>query len=187
MRHSIALLINAVLLWGVPAAVCGVTELRDIREPIFTHGLPPFVLTATALILGGLLLVLLCRRKQLSDATDHVPGKQQLPADSLSRLGDDYRQGSISSEVLFGRLAILINRHLTACAINNATSFTTSEILQYVADANLLNPQNTINAARLLQLCDMVKFADHHPSETEIAWALESAAGILMSDTGKSG
>jgi hypothetical protein len=176
-------LLIAVVVCGQSAGACALADLRDIRGPAICQGLPPFTLTVLALLLGGFCLFML-RRLSASHVTPGVVSSCQLPFPAtLADLKNDFESGQITLELLFTRLAALINGHLAmrvGCVVVNLT---TDEMLGKAALA--LPPQELLQVSGVLHLCDRVKFAAHQPSGDDVGVALDMAATILSSRTGE--
>ena len=172
-----------VLVCALPAKVDALADLRDIHGPAVHQGLPPFTLTVLALLLGGFCLFML-RRRSASHVTPGVVSARQFPFPAtLADLKNDFESGQISLELLFTRLAALINGHLAmrvGCVVANLT---TDELLDRAA--LVLTPQEQLQVSGLLRLCDRVKFAAHQPYGVEVGVALDMAATILSSRTGE--
>jgi len=158
------------------------TDLRDIRGPVFSRELPPFALTGALLLLGVFFAFLLRRRGAPAAAPETPPASRSDSPENLTSLADDYRNGRISVQTLFIGMATLINHHLLAAAGLAPAPMTTDEIL--LRTLPVLPHQEHRQAAEALRLCDRVKFAAHQPAAQEVSAALDLAAGILSRGAG---
>jgi hypothetical protein len=160
-----------------------ILTLVDIKGPIPSDGVPPFVLTGTVMVLGALLAAILRRRTKravrCAPETEHI----ETTADTLEQLTCDYQQGTISAEMLITRLADVVmagilQQSVISDCVRPARRTASECITQVTADA-YLSTDNLKRGAQLLLLCDQVKFNRYQPSDQEILQALDCAAKLL--------
>jgi hypothetical protein len=161
----------------------GILTLCDIKGPLIFHGLPPFVLTGSALLLTVTAFTIMWRRSRLSGikrALEITP--PAAPADTLTQISNDYHHGLISTDTLFNRLADVLCAGLPGQT--GSVRHTRAETLDRAAATGSISDENLLIASCLLLLCEQIKFARYQPSTCEITGALESAAVLLAATSG---
>ena len=115
----------------------------------------------------------LWKRKRPTDATNAPPppAPYELAIRALQRL----REENPPVEEFYTRLSDIVRHYLEGRFYLRAPEQTTEEFLYEVSQNNTLAQEHKDLLAAFLQESDLVKFARHHPEQSDIQRALEAA------------
>lgn len=154
--------------------------LRDIKAPVVIPGWEwvwwALGVAVVALLLLGLLIFLVTRRKQTALPPlipPHIRARERL-AQALALIGEPKPFVIAVSDALRGYLEERFRFR--------APERTTEEFLHELKRTERLLPDQKESLGEFLQRCDLVKFAQYEPTETELL-SLHGAACRLVDET----
>lgn len=161
--------------------------LCDIKGPLPLPGLPPFLLTATLLVVCAIICITLRTRKKTPLKALSAGTPPAVSADTPERLASEYHQRLITLDELFCRMAPMVSAGLISTEKlmgQMGMGLTSCEVLELISSEGSCSAADFKLASRLLQLCDRAKFARYQPTSAEVEWALSSAAALLKAPSG---
>lgn len=167
---TLALVVAATAFAAVPDGLSA--DIRDIRGPVRSSGLPPFAASAVVLILAAGVLLFRLQRRQERDSLPDAAADPLLA--ELLALRDAHQRGELTDSLLFERLSSLLRSLFPA---ENRLSLTSRELIE-VARGGL--PEETLcSVAALFERCDRVRFGGDEPGKGDAAAALDDALAAV--------
>lgn len=163
--------LQARLLFSVSPLI----PLCDVKGPLEYPGLPPFVLTAAFLGLAGAVTIAVRYRSQ-RPAPAPIVMVPENPKDLLAETERKFDNSQVTEEQLFAELTNALGLALLGPLYRN--SMTTAEIIRCAEQQKLFRETEYMEAYRLLQLCDRVKFARFTPERSATKQTLKDAASL---------
>lgn len=187
LRCLMPLLFAVSSAWGAQgqpvesAPASSGADIHDIRGPVTTKGLPPFILTGGMLLLagGGLVIHRHLRRKSRQQLVA-MPLSLATRPDALAllaRLAADYREGVCPGGQSIIRLDAWIRGALAEMTGMPALRLTSMELK--LQAGTCFTDDERAQFGQLVALCDLVKFASYQPDVAEIERALNTTLDLF--------
>jgi len=157
-----------------------VTDIRDIKPLIVPERGPPWWLIGigVALLLAAIVLVIWITRTKAT-ASVPPPPPYEIAFAALDALRQtDFTDIEAVRDYYF-RISEVLRAYIEGTFSLNATDLTTEEILPRLTELDELQPPQRVDLRLFLQHTDRVKFAEHHPTSSEVEQAYEHALGFV--------
>lgn len=157
-------------------------DIKEIAPPVELPGTPPWVYGAIALgvlaLAAGAYLLWRRRRKSEEEVVPPVPPHERA-YDELEQLLREDLIGKGQVKFFYLRLSNILRHYIEERFGLHAPESTTEEFLVDLRTGDEFSPDQKALLRRFLEHCDLVKFAKHDPTQTEIDQSVDSCRNFI--------
>ncbi len=157
-------------------------DIKEIAPPVELPGTPPWVYGAIALgllaLAAGAYFLWKRRRKAEEEAIPPVPPHEQAYEELEKLLREDLlAQGQV--KLFYLRLSNILRHYIEGRFGLHAPEHTTEEFLIDLRAGDDFSEEQKALLRRFLEHCDLVKFAKHDPTGTEIDQSVDACRNFI--------